>query len=84
MEQQLFSFKNSLKNFDFPNPCHALSSCFSKSLPSVPEKMLNFTTKIHSYFSSPQRKERLKSSQKEGNLDILLLKKYVESRWSNS
>ena len=77
----LFSRELSQKIFDLPDPCHALSNCPSKSLPSVPEEMLKFTTKIHSYFSSSQRKERLKISQKEGNLDILLLKKYVESRW---
>jgi len=77
----LFSRELSQKIFDLPDPCHALSNCLSKSLLSVPEEMLNFTTKIHSYFSSSQRKERLKISQKEGNLDILLLKKYVESRW---
>ena len=43
----------SQKFFDLPDPCHALSLCLSKSLKALPSDMLNFTTKIHSYFSSP-------------------------------
>ena len=69
------------KFFDLPDPCHALNLCLSKSLQTLLEEMLSFTTKIHAYFSSPQRKERLKIAQIEGNLDVLLLKKYVETRW---
>ena len=71
----------SKKFFDLPDPCHALNLSLKKSLHTLPEDMLNFTTKIHTYFSYPQRNERLKNFQKEGNFDIVSLKKYVETRW---
>ena len=51
------------------------------SLEHLPEEIKNFLIEIHTYFGSPQRRERLKVIQDQHNLPIISLKHYAKTRW---
>ena len=51
------------------------------SLEHLPEEIKNFLTEIHTYFGSPQRRERLKVIQDQHNLPIISLKHYAKTQW---
>jgi len=58
-----------------------LALSLNNSLGVLPDALMNFIEKIHTYFSSSQRVSRLKEIQRENKFEILGLKKYVEVRW---
>lgn len=69
--------------FNLCDPCHSIDLIIKHSLPSIPLQVRNFITNIHSYFTSPQRKEILKKIQEKNNLNVLNLRHYVKTRWGS-
>ena len=69
------------KIFTLPDPCHSLSLIIKHSLKVLPSNVRSFISNIHNYFTSPQRRERLKAVQKENNFKILMPLNYVKIRW---
>ena len=67
--------------FDLPDPCHSLNLIVKHSLEHLPENIKKFITEIHTYFGSPQRREKLKIIQKQNNLPVLFPKHDVKTRW---
>ena len=64
-----------------PDPCHSFNLIIRHSLELLSPKVKQFISDIHSYFSSPQRKEKLKQVQRENQLKVLCPKKFVKTRW---
>ena len=67
--------------FPLADPCHSLSLIIKHSLKVLPENIRIFISNIHNYFTSPQRREKLKAVQKENGYKILLPLNYVKTRW---
>ena len=66
---------------DLPDPCHCLNLAVKSSLQELPSNVMDFIEQIHHFFAFPQRKAKLKMIQEEKGRRILLLKKYVGTRW---
>jgi len=47
----------------------------------LPDEFQNFVHRIHGYFSSPQRRLRLKELQIKNELSNLALARFVDTRW---
>jgi len=67
--------------FVLPDPCHSLSLIIKHSLKLLPDNVRSFISNIHNYFTSPQRREKLKAVQKENSHKILMPLNYVKTRW---
>ena len=67
--------------FDLNDPCHSLNLVIKNSLCKLSTDIKTFVIKIHSYFTSPQRKALLAKIQDENNLATKKLKRYVKTRW---
>jgi len=68
--------------FDLKDPCHSFNLVVNNSLKVLPEQIKQFIKTIHKHFkNSPQRKAKLKKIQIDKNLNPLLLKQYVVTRW---
>ena len=75
--------ENSLpqKILHVPDPCHSFNLIIRHSLELLSPDIREFISDIHSYFCSPQRRERLKQVQRENQLKVLCPKKFVKTRW---
>ena len=66
--------------FDVEDPCHSFNLAIRKSLDILPDEVMDFIEKIHSHFSSLQRRSKLNRIQREENFKELVLCHYVETR----
>ena len=68
--------------FNIKDPCHGLNLAIVKSLELLDDdNIMKFIRKIHSHFTSPQRKAFLSNIQRKENLPELNLCHYIETRW---
>jgi len=74
--------KEGHKFFNLNDPCHSLSLTIRNSVGQLPQEIMEFITKLHSHFVSPQRKAQLLRIQEaRGDLAGVVLKTYIQTRW---